>query len=119
MLDVVNFSLTGCVFKHTGIITLVLLIQQLTKLTSYSPHWKRDVKPNMMMNLINFIKHCHESCNLTMKLLETGSLHTFNFIVNHNLNLNITEKELTNFSFLLHHRLILFLTINFTIKLMD
>ena len=35
-----------------------------------------------------------------------------NLIFNHNPNLNITKKELKNFSFLLHHRLILFLMVN-------
>ena len=43
-----------------------------------------------------------------------------NLIFNHNPNLNITRKELKkNFSFLLHHRLILFLTVSFIIKLME
>ena len=42
-----------------------------------------------------------------------------NLIFNHNPNLNITKKELKNFSFLLHHRLILFLTVKFIIKLME
>ena len=42
-----------------------------------------------------------------------------NIILNHNPNLNITKKELKNFSFLLHHRLIFFLMVNFIIKLME
>ena len=42
-----------------------------------------------------------------------------NLIFNHNLNLNITIKELKNFSFSLHHRLILFLTVSFIIKSME
>ena len=37
-------------------------------------------------------------------------------IFNHNPDLNITKKELKNFSFSLHHRLILFLTVSFIIK---
>ena len=41
-----------------------------------------------------------------------------NRIFNHNPNLNITQKELKKFSLLLHHRLILFLIVNFIIKLM-
>ena len=41
-----------------------------------------------------------------------------NLIFNHNPNLNITRKELKNFSFSLHHRLILFLAVSFIIKLM-
>ena len=36
-----------------------------------------------------------------------------NLIFNHNPNLNIAKKELKNFSFLLHHRLILFFNSKF------
>ena len=39
-----------------------------------------------------------------------------NIIFNHNPNLNITKKELKNFSYLLHHRLVFFLTLNFIIN---
>ena len=39
-----------------------------------------------------------------------------NLIFNHKPNLNITRKELKNFSFSLHLRLILFLTVSFIIK---
>ena len=42
-----------------------------------------------------------------------------NLIFNHNPYQNITKKELNFFSFLLYHRLILFLTVNFIIKLME
>ena len=47
-----------------------------------------------------------------------------NIIFNHNCNLNITKKEslkknLKKFSFLLYHRLILFLRVCFIIKLME
>ena len=42
-----------------------------------------------------------------------------NRIFSHNPNLNITQKELKKFSLLLHHRLILFLIVNFIIKLME
>ena len=42
-----------------------------------------------------------------------------NLIFNHNHNLNITRKGLKYFSFLLHHRLILFLTVSSIIKLME
>ena len=41
-----------------------------------------------------------------------------NLIFNHNPNLNITRKELKKLFFLLHHRLILFLTVSFIIKSM-
>ena len=42
-----------------------------------------------------------------------------NPIFNYNLNLNITKKNLKNFFFLLNHRLIFVLTVNFVIKLME
>ena len=42
-----------------------------------------------------------------------------NLISNHNPNLNITKKNIKNFFFLLLHRLILFLKVNFIIKLME
>ena len=43
-----------------------------------------------------------------------------NLIFNYNPNLNITKKKLKkNFSLLLHHRFILFLTVNFIIRLME
>ena len=44
---------------------------------------------------------------------------TINLILNDNLNLNFTKNWLKNFSFLLHHILIFFSTINFIIRLMD
>ena len=39
-----------------------------------------------------------------------------NLIFNYNFNLDITRNEPKNFSLLLHHRLILFLTVSFIIK---
>ena len=43
-----------------------------------------------------------------------------NLIFNHNPNLSITKKELKkNFPFMLHHRLMFFLIVNFIIKLME
>ena len=42
-----------------------------------------------------------------------------NLICYHNTNLRISRKELENFFFSLHHRLILFLTVTFIIKLME
>ena len=44
---------------------------------------------------------------------------TINLIFNHNPNLNITRKELKNFFFSLHQRLIIFLTVRFIIKSME
>ena len=40
-----------------------------------------------------------------------------NLIFKHNLNLKITKKNLENFSFLLYHILIFFLTVSFIIKI--
>ena len=42
-----------------------------------------------------------------------------NLIFSYNPNLNITKKELKKRPFLLHHRLIFFLTVNFIIKLIE
>ena len=42
-----------------------------------------------------------------------------NLIFNYNPNLNITKKNFKKFFFLLHHRLILFLTVSFMMKLME
>ena len=42
-----------------------------------------------------------------------------NLIFNHNSNLSITKKNLKNISFLLHQRLIFFLTVNIKIKLTE
>ena len=44
---------------------------------------------------------------------------TINLIFIHNPNLNITKKNLKNFSSLLHHGLVFFLTVNFLIKLTE
>ena len=52
-------------------------------------------------------------------LLETIDM-AVNLIFNHNPKLNITKKELKKlFTDLLHHRLILLLTVSFIIKLME
>ena len=63
------------------------------------------------------------SCDVT-SLFTNISFHetidiAINLIFNHNPNVNITKKNLKNFSFLLHHRLIFFLTVNFIMKLME
>ena len=74
-----------------------------------------------------------KNANLSAKFLvlyEVTSLFTnialqetidgiINLILNDNLNLNLTKNWLKNFSFLLHHILIFFSTINFIIRLMD
>ena len=74
-----------------------------------------------------------KNANLSAKFLvlyEVTSLFTnialqetidgiINLILNDNLNLNFTKNWLKNFSFLLHHILIFFSTINFIIRLMD
>ena len=42
-----------------------------------------------------------------------------NLIFSHNPSLNITKMNLKNVSFLLHHRVVLFLTLNFITKFME
>ena len=53
-----------------------------------------------------------------LPLHETIDIAT-NLIFNHNPNLSITKRKLKKRFFLLHHRLILFLTVNFRIRLME
>ena len=72
------------------------------------------------------------SCKDTFSLVSNNVINLFsniplqqtidiviNLIFSHNPNLNITKKNLKNFSFLLHHRFIFFLMVNFIIKLME
>ena len=59
------------------------------------------------------------SYNVTnLPLHETIDIAT-NLIFDHNPNLSITKRKLKKRFFLLHHRLILFLTVNFRIRLME
>ena len=71
----------------------------------------------------NLSKKCLVSYNVTSLFTNTPLQETIeliiNLIFNHNPNLSITKKELKNFFFLLHHRLILFLTVSFITKLME
>ena len=53
-----------------------------------------------------------------LPLHETIDIAT-NLIFDHNPNLSITQRKLKKRFFLLHHRLILFLTVNFRIRLME
>ena len=80
-------------------------------------------------SFVSQIKHANLSKKFTVSYNVT-SLFTniplqetidiaINLIFNDNPNLNITRKELKNFSFLLHHRIILILTISFIIKLTE
>ena len=55
---------------------------------------------------------------INIPLQETIDI-ALNVIFNHNFNLNIIRKELKKFSFSLHHRLILFLTVSFIINLTE
>ena len=64
------------------------------------------------------VSHDLTSFFTNIPLQETIDI-AINLIFNHNPNLKITKKELKNFSFLLHHRLILFLKVNFIIKMME
>ena len=76
------------------------------------------------INNANLSKKFLISSNVTslftnIPLQETVDI-AINFILDDNPNLNITKKELKkNFSFLLHHRIILFLTVSFIIKSME
>ena len=66
-----------------------------------------------------FLVSYHVTCLFTnIPLQETIDIAK-TLIFSHNPNLNITKKNLKNFSFLLHHRLILFLTVSFITKLME
>ena len=68
-------------------------------------------------------RKCLFSYNVTTLLTNISLQETIdiaiNLIFNPNPNLNITKKELKNISFLLHHRLILFLSVSFIIRLME
>ena len=94
-----------------------------------SPLVSNDYSCNDTFSFVSQIKNA----NLPKKFLvsyDVASLLTniplqettdiaINLIFNHNPNLNITKKELKKFSFLLHHRLILFSTVSFIIKSME
>ena len=79
-------------------------------------------------SFVSQIKNAHlseNSCFLRLASLftnillqETIDIATY-LIFNHNPNLNVNKKNLKNFSFSLHHRVILFLTVNFIIKSME
>ena len=71
----------------------------------------------------NLFKKCLVSYDVTtlftsIPIQETIDI-AIDLIFNHNPNLNVTKKSLKNFSFLLHHWLILFLTVRFITKLME
>ena len=65
-----------------------------------------------------FVSYDVTSLFTNIPLQETIDI-AINLLFNHNPNLNITRKEFKNFSFSLHLRLILFLTVSFIIKLME
>ena len=71
----------------------------------------------------NLSKKCLVSYDVTSLLTNISLQETIdiaiNLIFNHNPNLNITKKELKNFSFLLHHMLVLFLILSFMTTLME
>ena len=79
-------------------------------------------------SFVSQIKNAHlskNSCFLRLTSLftnillqETIDIATY-LIFNHNPNPNVNKKNLKNFSFSLHHRVILFLTVNFIIKSME
>ena len=118
-------NMINCIF----LVVLLLVSMVLLKCTSFP----------LVIHFLNFISIVFsfvskiKNASLSGKFLvsyDLTSLFTniplqetidiaINLIFNHNLNLNITKKELKNFSFLLHHILIFFLTVNFIIKLME
>ena len=71
----------------------------------------------------NLSKKCLVSYEITSLFtnipLQESTDIAINLIFNHNRNLNITTIERKNFSFLLHHRLILFQPLSFIIKSME
>ena len=95
----------------------------------FSPLVPNDYSCKDAFSFVSLIKNA----NLSKKFLDSydvASLFTniplqetidiaINLIFSHNPNLNVTKKELKNFSFLLHRRLILFLTVSFITKLME
>ena len=85
-----------------------------------------------LCNLLSPLVPNDYSCKDTFSLVSNNVINLFsniplqqtidiviNLIFSHNPNLNITKKNLKNFSFLLHHRFIFFLMVNFIIKLME
>ena len=74
---------------------------------------------NANLSKIFLVSNDVPSLFTNIPLQETVDI-AMNFILDDNSNLNITKKELKkNFSFLLHHRIILFLTVSFIIKSME
>ena len=65
-----------------------------------------------------FVSYDVTSLFTNISLQETIDI-AINLIFNHNPDLNITRKELKKFSFSLHPRLSLFLTVSFIIKSME
>ena len=93
-----------------------------------SPLVPNDYSCKGTFSFASQIKNAHlseNSCFLRLTSLFTNILLqeiidiAINLIFNHNTNLNINKKNLKNFSFSLHHRVILFLTVNFIIKSME
>ena len=65
-----------------------------------------------------FVSYDVTSLFTNIPLQETIGI-AINLIFNHDPNLNITKKNFKNFLFSLDHRLILFITVSFIIKLME
>ena len=73
---------------------------------------------NVNLSRKSFVSYYVTSIFTNILLQKTIDI-AINLIFNHNPNLNITKKEVQNFSFFLHHGLILFLTVSFIIKSME
>ena len=95
----------------------------------FSPLVPNDYSAKETFSFVSQIKNANlprkflVSCDVTSLFTNTPLQETIdiaiNLIFNHNPNLNITKKNLKNFFFSLHHRLVLFLTVSFIIKLME
>ena len=132
LLKCTNFPLVIHVLNFVQLFhlqTLLIIILLIFFAIFFHPQYLMVTLAKVLFFFVSQIKNA----NLSRKFLvsqDVTSLFTniplqetidiaLNLIFNHNPNLNITKKNFKNFSFLLHHRLILFLTINFIVKLME
>ena len=132
LLKCTNFPLVIHVLNFVQLFhlqTLLIIILLVFFAIFFHPQYLMVTLAKVLFFFVSQIKNA----NLSRKFLvsqDVTSLFTniplqetidiaINLIFNHNPNLNITKKNFKNFSFLLHHRLILFLTINFIVKLME
>ena len=108
VLLIIILPISFVIFFH-----LYILIITYAKILSFVSQIKN---PKLSRKFI--VSYDLTSLFTNIPLQETSGI-ALNLILNHNPNLNITKKELENFSCLLHHRLILFLTVGLVIKSME